>query len=811
MSVSISVDNVEYATDPETKKPILYLFGRDTNADAQVVQVSGFRPYFYIRNEHTDIDSLKEDPLIADIDPEVFYDLHGNELYKVYVESPYLMRFVRQKFIHYEADVPFTDRFVVDYKISGGIKATSEFVTVNEVEPVNIVTPIRTCYIDIECNDANGFPKPARDEINCITCYDNFIKDYTVFYLIHAEHPLHELNTEDIYYKNLDQYKNNITVKSYFSETLLLEDLVKYVNERNFDIFTGWNVTSFDMPYIMDRMNALEINPTSLGRMPGKFRDGNYRVKGRSIFDLLEGYKKLQESKKPSYRLDAIGEEELGERKVHYKGSLHDLWRNDPSKFIEYNVKDVNLCVRIDEKNKIIDFYRMIAHYVGCSMETTLMNSRIIDLYMLRFGHGRFVYPSKAEFRESVGKFKGASVLDPSSGLEEWVIVLDLRSLYPMIMMTLNASPETKSENGEYHAPNGISYKAHPIGLTKEIMQTLLNERDSMKAKRNQYTEHDPEYNLLDLQQQVIKRIMNTYYGVSGFSKFRLHDQSFGASVTSVGRAIIEHSKKVAENMGFKVIYGDTDSIMVVIYVKTKEEALSVGKTIEIALNESYDKFAKDTLNVDQHYFHIKFEKLYRRFFQTGVKKRYVGHLIWKEGVDFDKIAVTGFETERSDSPLISREVQKALLKLIVTGRENKEIKKYLSSMIKKYRGGKFSLDEIGIPGGIQKDLTEYVNQDAHIRGAEYANKYLNTNFKNGSKPKRVYIKYVKAKYPKTDVICFEYGDDVPGEFVVDLETMLEKTIRSPIEKIINTIGLSWVDIDPSMTTLAAFGVTVDE
>jgi len=112
----------------------------------------------------------------------------------------------------------------------------------------------------------------------------------------------------------------------------------------------------------------------------------------------------------------------------------------------------------------------------------------------------------------------------------------------------------------------------------------------------------------------------------------------------------------------------------------------------------------------------------------------------------------------------------------------------------------------VGIPGGIGKSLDDYNTDDAQVRGAKYANQFLHTEFGKGSKPKRIYIRAVTGKYPKTDVVCFEYGDQVPKEFVPDWDLMLEKTIKQPISRIIEALGWEWSAIDPSHTTLSQWG-----
>lgn len=109
--------------------------------------------------------------------------------------------------------------------------------------------------------------------------------------------------------------------------------------------------------------------------------------------------------------------------------------------------------------------------------------------------------------------------------------------------------------------------------------------------------------------------------------------------------------------------------------------------------------------------------------------------------------------------------------------------------------------------GGVQKELDQYARPDAHVRGAIYANRYLKTNFGQGSKPKHVYISHVRDTYPQTDVICFEYGGEVPGCFVVDMDVMQKKGFQEPLKRVTDALGWNWNEIDPTRTTLAMFGI----
>ncbi|EJG07089.1 DNA polymerase B region [Methanofollis liminatans DSM 4140] len=794
----IGINQVEYTVTGTGA--VVHIFGREPSGRAVHLQVTGFRPYFYAPAD--EVEGRPLPPQVTGVDEAVFTSIKGERLRRLYTVRPTDVRDIRDRYHHHEADIPFATRYMIDAGLTGGAEVPAETVDHTEVLPAEVDAPARLCFIDIECEDLRGFPDPARERIICITCWDSFDDEYTTLLLASAG--TSPGFSDEWTAKNgcLWKGKSRHQVCTYETEEALMRAFAAYIREKDPDILSGWNFTDFDLPYITRRMEVLGLNPSDLSRLPGMTE--RTPVRGRAVFDLLTAYKKLQPSQKESYRLDAVAEDEIGERKVRYAGTITDLWLEDPERLVEYNTTDVELCVRINAKNSIVDFYRMISRYVGVPLDRTLNSSNVIDIYILRKARGRFVLPSKGNV--AADEFEGATVFEPSLGVRENVVVLDLKSLYPMAMMTLNASPETKDPAGELRAPNGIRFRKSPDGLTRSILAELMEERDALKKRRNEYAFGSPEYTLLDLQQGVMKVIMNTYYGVSGYARFRLYDREIGAAVTSVGRAIITHTRDVIAGMGYHVLYGDTDSCMVALPKADLEETIRIAREIEGRLNESYSEFARTALNADRHFFSIKFEKVYERFFQAGKKKRYAGHLVWKEGLSVDKIDIVGFEMKRSDSPQLTREVQEHVIELILKGAGLAEMKAYLGEVIRTYRRGGYPLDEVGIPGGIGKALEEYGVQDAHIRGAIYSNANLGTDFKRGSKPKRIYIRSVKAKYPQTDVLAFEYADQVPPEFVVDWETMLEKTIKQPIERIIEALGWTWTDVDPSRTTLFDFG-----
>ena len=796
--VTIAINQVEYSNTPDG--PVIHIFGRDTGSTAHRIDVTGFLPYFYVPEEQVG----QIPPARVTVEPDTLYrSIRGEKLRRLYTTRPGDVREIRERYRHFEADIPFATRFMIDCGLTGAVTSPSTTVEYQALIPAESDAPARVCMIDIECEDERGFPDAQRDAIICITCYDSFDNDYTTFLLGSAILPGEIAEKEAAGGLKNGCFKKGVhTICTYDNEASMLREFGAYIARRDPDVLSGWNFVDFDMPYITGRMEKLGLSPVLLARLPGMTERN--AVRGRALFDLLTGYKKMHSTLKESYRLDAVAEEEVGERKVRYTGTISDLWRKQPALLVEYNFKDVELCVAIDRKDSIVSFYREIARYVGCPLDKTLNSSSVIDVYILRKAHGKYILPSKGF--ANAEEFEGATVFEPSKGVRENVVVLDLKSLYPMAMMTINASPETKNPEGELKAPNGIRFRKQPDGLTRSILSELLKERDAKKNLRNTFPYGSAQYVLYDMQQNVLKVIMNTYYGVSGYTRFRLFDREIGAAVTSVGRAIIEHTRHVIEQEGYKVIYGDTDSCMVQIPPLDREKTIDTARTLEKKLNTSYQDFARNVLNADTHYFSIKFEKIYARFFQAGKKKRYAGRLVWKEGKEADQIDIVGFEIRRSDTPQITKIVQSKVMESILAGADFAEIKTYLGEIITKYRAGKFSLDEAGIPGGIGKSLDDYETDDAQVRGARYANQYLHTEFGKGSKPKRIYIKTVTGKYPKTDVLCFEYADQVPKEFVPDWELMLEKTIEQPISRIIEALGWTWKDVDPSHTTLARWG-----
>ncbi|WP_096394060.1 DNA-directed DNA polymerase [Halorubrum trapanicum] len=857
-TVELMITQIDYAVEGygSDEYPVVHVFGRRPaehveDADHDVVEhlrVLGVEPYFYVPTADLDRDPVEEYDVVIGTreenpDGEPYESIRGEPLTRIVTRTPRDVGNIRDDFAtSFEADILFPNRFLIDNGLNGGIRVEERrlddgegTIQVHEghLEPAEVDAEMRVNTFDIEVDDRRGFPEDGEEPIICLTSHDSYDDEYVVWLYDapEAEVPPPE-DLPD--YEGIvgDGEELNFEVRTFEEEAAMLDAFVEYIRETDVDVMTGWNFEDFDAPYLLDRMEVLDeeseydLSVDRLSRIGEVWRSGwgGPDIKGRVVFDLLYAYKRTMFTELESYRLDAVGERELGVGKERYTGDIGDLWEQDPERLLEYSIRDVELCVEIDRAQDVIAFWDDARKIVGCKLEDATTPGDAVDMYVLHMAYGNFALPSKGQ--QDAEEFEGGAVFDPISGVREMVSVLDLKSLYPMSMVTINASPETKVDPNEYdgetyQTPTGVHFRKEPDGIIREMVNELLDEREEKKALRN---EHDPgteAYEQYDRQQGAVKVLMNSLYGVFGWDRFRLYDREMSAGVTSTNREVIAFTADVTSELNREVTYGDTDSVMLSLGDLSKEDAIETSFEIADHINERYDDFAREELNADEHRFEIEFEKLYRRFFQAGKKKRYAGHIVWKEGKDVDDIDITGFEYKRSDIAGITKEVQQNVIETIVTGddidEDMEEVKAYLVDVIARVLDGDVDLDEIGIPGGIGKKLDAYDTPTAQVRGAKYANMMLGTNFGSGSKPKRLYIEKVHPDFwarmeeeegldPQRDrlygefkrdpdVICFEYADQVPDEFEVDWEKMLDKTLKGPIERVIEALGMSWEEV----------------
>ncbi len=841
-SVEIAVTQVDYTIEGsgDDEYPVMNVFGRTDDDEAVHARVYDFKPYFYAPAENVDADRLRQYDSITgweetDDEGEPYESIRGQRLVKIFGRTPRDVGRIRDDFEHYEADILFPNRFLIDKGITSGVRLPAREaddgdalrVHHSEVEPIAASASPRVNTFDIEVDDRFGFPEDGEEKIVCLTSHDSYRDEYVVW-LYESPDGIDGPEALDRYEPIQGDFEADVRV--FEEEEHMLASFLDYIEDTDPDVLTGWNFDDFDAPYLVDRLDELagphhdyDLDSDRLSRVNEVWDSGwgGPDIKGRVVFDLLYAYQRTQFSELDSYRLDAVGEEELGVGKERYPGDIGDLWEDDPERLLEYNLRDVELCVELDRDQNIIPFWDEVRSFVGCKLEDATTPGDAVDMYVLHKLHGEFALPSKGQ--QEGEDYEGGAVFDPITGVKENVTVLDLKSLYPMCMVTTNASPETKVDPEEYdgetyRAPNGTHFRKEPEGVIREMVDELLTEREEKKSLRDDNDPDSQEYERFDRQQAAVKVIMNSLYGVLGWDRFRLYDKEMGAAVTATGREVIEFTEEAANEVGQEVVYGDTDSVMLELGADVeKDEAIEQSFELEEHINESYDDFAREELNAEEHRFQIEFEKLYRRFFQAGKKKRYAGHIVWKEGKEVDDIDITGFEYQRSDIAPITKKVQHQVIEMIVHGEDIDDVKSYVHDVIEDFQAGNVDPEDVGIPGGIGKKLDNYDTDTAQVRGAKYANLLLGTNFQSGSKPKRLYLKRVHDDFfqrieaekgldpaedplygefrQDPDVICFEFADQIPEEFEVDWDKMLDKTLKGPIARILEAMNVSWDEV----------------
>ena len=513
--------------------------------------------------------------------------LYGDRLKKVFdfdKEDPHL----------FESDVPPTTRFLID-----------QYGNSDDVSEGH-----RLVFIDIEVEVTEGFPdvSKAQNAITAITIWDKITDTYFTYVLDPK--------------KQIKNYiKGNVEVELFSTEYEMLNKFFQKYMEIRPTIISGWNSDFFDVPYLYNRaVSVLGSSVAGLLSPISKVQWSDYKsryvIAGVSCLDYFALYKKFTFIQQSSYRLDYIGEVEVGMKKIDYTGTLNELYENELQKFIDYNIRDVQILVELDKKLNYIEIARGVAHLGHIPYEEVYMSSRYLEGAILVYLKSNDIVapnkPSKVKKKEE--KFAGAYVQDPQRGKHDWVYDLDITSMYPAVIRTLNISPETKigkikgwdaekflskgntktysivnsdekemgklteTELKNYFertevsvSSNGVMYRTDKQGLIPALLTKWFNERVEMRKLVKKFHEQgDTEkQQYFDRRQYLQKIILNSLYGVLGLPVFRFYDLDNAEATTLTGQSLIKFSKKITNHFYNKelgdtkdhVIYIDTDSI----------------------------------------------------------------------------------------------------------------------------------------------------------------------------------------------------------------------------------------------------------
>lgn len=860
---TIRVTAVDYKTNKSVtpELPIVQLAGRDEYGERTTLQVKGTVPYFYARrDEARDIESHDDVWYIHD----EYESYNGIPLSRIDVRVPAnagsrgqaddLTKEVDEP---WESDIPFYRRVSIDYGLSGYIKVPEGKDTVHidaiktdvDTSQFSTINP-RILIADIEVLPVDGTSFNEMTEYyNCpvthISAWDSYDDEYICLYLDPEGEVTPSIVKDDLIEQSTTErvaaeVEKDITLRRYQNEEQLLDGFLSLVESRTPDIVSGWNFDDFDWDYLLNRYEKFDnLNEHRLS--------DNGWIKGYQIarkvdclpaFDMLSAYKKMTvpfEGEKRSYSLDYVAKEELRIGKIPNIG-IERTYHDDRSLMTAYNLMDVMLCVAIEREQSMHEFYLELAELSQVQIYDTFSEMRLIDGYIMSRSDKDEVLPTADD--ADIPENAGGLVLTPSSGLNDWVGVVDLKSLYPSCMITWNLSPETihwyddkEPSHDDYmnvpwlpdadHARGGdfelsdIDFEKMWVdlsteGLIPKYIKPLFPERSHKKKLRDQYEPGDPQYDVYDRQQSAIKVVMNAFYGVTSMNYWRLSKFGLGDAITSTARYALWEGKEGAKDLGYEVLYGDTDSIMVSIAEseESKVKAIGRGEELERNINDRMvrcvDKsglngehpYISDSLHGTQrHALTYEFEKLYRRFFQAGTKKRYAGNVVWKEGKHIDgDIDIVGFESQRSDSPEITEEVQPQIINRILEGQSFDEVSEYVQSLIRSIETDETELYRIALPITLKQPLREYGNTQA-ARACRYSNDNLDTTWSVGDDPWLYFIDKTPPMNPGTDVLALGWGEDLPEGYKLDMDKILERSLESPLKPILDEIGWNFTEL----------------
>jgi len=674
------------------------------------------------------------------------------------------------------------------FKIYGNERFIYQYIsdTYPEEELKFDINKIKLTTLDIEVASENGFPdvESASEEILLIT-----IQDYSTKEIITWGQGPFKLNQGNVYYKRFN------------NEYDLLSDFINWwmIEENTPEVITGWNSKLYDIPYIVRRLDRVlgeklmkRISPWGLVTEEETYISGrkylSYDIGGISQLDYLDLYKKFTYTNQESYRLDHIANVELGQKKLDHSefDTFKDFYTKGWQKFVEYNIKDVELVDRLEDKMKLIELALTMAYDAKVNYEDVFYQVRMWDTIIYNYLKKRNIVIPPKERSDKDSKYAGAYVKEPIPGKYDWVVSFDLNSLYPHLIMQYNISPETLLD--EKHptvtvdkilnqdltfelykdravCANGAMFRKDVRGFLPELMEKIYKDRTIYKKKMLAAKQEYQKKKTKELEKEIArcnniqmarKIQLNSAYGAIGNQYFRYYKLANAEAITLSGQVSIRwienkmnaYLNKILKTDGVDyVIASDTDSIYLnmgplveTVYKgreKTTESVVSfLDKVCQVELEKyiegCYQELAEYVNAYDQK-MQMKRENIAERGIWTA-KKRYILNVWDSEGVRYEepKLKMMGIEAVKSSTPAPCRKMIKDGLKLMMSGTEE-DVINFIDKCREEFK--KLPPEQIAFPR-TASDVRKYAASSTiyaqktpiHIRGALLFNHYIKEN-----------------------------------------------------------------------------------
>lgn len=822
--MEIQVLDVDYVLVDE--KPIVRIFGKKMDGKTVCVFYDKYLPYFYVDDEkalelikgNTNVlrkEKVKRKRVAGFSDPV--------DMWKIILQNPSRTPEIRDMihgkgFRTYESDILFKYRFMNDFGIKGlgWIKVkesegtptatvrTDQSVKAGSIEPVDRLdnAPLRFMAFDIECIPvvAGTAPDATRDPVIMISLV--FSEEFK--------------GTNSIVIST--RPGKGVTAVS--TEEEIMSRFLDIVSQYDPDVMTGYNVNNFDFPYLLERMKQHRIRPM-MGRcnqkpIIAKKLMARHRVSavGRIILDSFEIIKK--DFSFMRYDLGTVAKNLLGDSKIPIRISeMVDLWKGEQEgfeRFVEYCKKDSVLALDLVLKMRLMDKYIALSKISGTLIQDTLTSGetqRIENFLLQEFNKEGFVFPCRPKEedvaeREASRKneLKGGFVLEPDKGLHDNVVVLDFKSMYPSIIRTFNVCPTTMITEKKVEKPivtiTGTSFVPKGIrhGIIPRILEELMKKRDAAKKKMVNAKDENRR-RVYDAEQWALKIMANAFYGHMGYSRARIYDIRIANVITATGRDMIHKTKDMVEKeFGHRVVYGDTDSVMV-----------KIGMDDMDMIRKEAEKISEYVTDKLPGMMELEFEKLFRRFLPL-TKKRYVAWKFepenggWKEGLE-----MKGIETVRRDWCELVSDTMKEVIDIIVKRDDQGEAVKRFSEIVKELTSGKIPVEKLVVTKSLTRAPERYMGIQPHV---ELVKKMRIRNPQEapgvGDRVGYVIVKGTSllSKRAEDPNYIKEKGIQVDPKYYI------ENQLLPPLERIFGALGVSKSELlgnGKQMDLMSSFGI----
>ena len=585
------------------------------------------------------------------------------------------------------------------------------------------------------------------------------------------------------------------TIEYVADEKALLARWIEWVTRIDPDILIGWNVINFDLRLLQDRAQALGVSlaigrAASLPQWRQSQADRSHyfvRIPGRVVLDGIETLRSATFNF-PSFALESVAREMLGRGKlIHANGQADPLYKakqirrqfnEDKPQLAAYNLEDCQLVWEIFEHADLIKFSIERARLTGLEMDRAGGSVAAFDnLYLPRLHRKGYIAPNIGDYQGELSA-PGGYVMDSRPGLQESVLVLDYKSLYPSIIRTFRVDPYARIAAKQADPVDviagydGASFHKQDH-ILPQIIENLWAARDEAKRESNAVLS------------QAIKIIMNSFYGVLGTSGCRLHDSRLTSSITKRGHDIIIQTVKLIEEQGYEVIYGDTDSVFVSLDgSKDNQAAGEIGDRLVEHINRYWRDYLQQEYGIESC-LEMEFETHYRQFFmpttrgsEQGSKKRYAGLIDDEQGNS--KIIYKGLETVRTDWTELARNFQQTLYQKIFAGEETTGfIRQTLADLF----DGKFD-SQLVYRKRLHKKLADYQkNIPPHAQAAIKAEETFRSRGEPLRYRNRSWVEYVITVAGAQTLECQNAR--------LDYEHIVERQLTPIADTILNAIGSS--------------------